>query len=303
MPIKIPEGLPAVKTLESENIVVITDKNAVAQVKVLVLNLMPKKIETETQLARVLGNTPLVVEMELIHAKSHASKNVSEEHLSAFYKTFYDVKERYFDGMIVTGAPVEHLDFEEVDYWQELCEIMEWAQTHVKSTFYICWGAQAALYYHYGINKKSLSEKKFGVFAHTVEDKSSNLFRGFDDVFFAPHSRHTALEEADIRKVDDLKVLAVSNEAGVYAMSSKNNRQIYVTGHSEYDVETLKTEYLRDLALGKEIAMPVNYFPNNDVSKPPLITWRESGNLLYSNWLNYFVNQTSPYELNEVGNK
>ena len=303
MPIKIPEALPAVKTLEDENMVVITDKNTASQVTVLVLNLMPKKIETETQLARVLGNTSLVVEMELIHAKTHESKNVSEEHLSAFYKTFYDVKERYFDGMIVTGAPVEHLDFEEVDYWQELCEIMEWAQTHVKSTFYICWGAQAALYYHYGINKKSLSEKKFGVFAHTVEDKSSNLFRGFDDVFFAPHSRHTALEEADIRKVDDLKVLAVSNEAGVYAMSSKNNRQIYVTGHSEYDVETLKTEYLRDLALGKEIAMPVNYFPNNDASKPPLITWRAHGNLLYSNWLNYYVYQTTPYELNEVGNK
>ena len=303
MPIKIPEALPAVKTLEDENMVVITDKNTASQVTVLVLNLMPKKIETETQLARVLGNTPLVVEMELIHAKTHESKNVSEEHLSAFYKTFYDVKERYFDGMIVTGAPVEHLDFEEVDYWQELCEIMEWAQTHVKSTFYICWGAQAALYYHYGINKKSLSEKKFGVFAHTVEDKSSNLFRGFDDVFFAPHSRHTALEEADIRKVDDLKVLAVSNEAGVYAMSSKNNRQIYVTGHSEYDVETLKTEYLRDLALGKEIAMPVNYFPNNDASKPPLFTWRAHGNLLYSNWLNYYVYQATPYELNEVGNK
>lgn len=303
MPIKIPEALPAVKTLEDENMVVITDKNTASQVTVLVLNLMPKKIETETQLARVLGNTPLQVEIELIHTKTYQSKNVAEEHLLAFYKTFDDVKHKHYDGMIITGAPVEHLEFEDVEYWQELCEIMEWTKTHVHSTFHICWGAQAGLYYHYGIQKKQMPEKKFGVFAHTVDYKQSILFRGFDDVFYAPHSRHTTVLEEDIKKVEGLRILASSKEAGVYAVSSKTGRQFFITGHSEYDAETLKTEYLRDLSQGKPISIPVNYFPNDDAGKTPLVTWRAHANLLYSNWLNYFVYQTTPYDIDEVGNK
>ncbi len=307
MPIKIKNALPAVKTLESENIFVMTEKRAITQdirpLQVLVLNLMPKKIETETQLARVLGNTPLQVEIELIRTKTHVSKNVSEEHLLAFYKTFDDVKDRNFDGMIITGAPVEHLEYEEVEYWQELCEIMEWTKTHVHSTFHICWGAQAGLYYHYGIKKQMMSEKKFGVFAHTVEYKNSILFRGFDDEFFVPHSRHTTVLEEDIRAVDGLKVLSTSKEAGVYAVSNKNGRQIFITGHPEYDAETLKTEYLRDLSQGKEISLPVNYFPSDDESQPPFVTWRAHANLLYSNWLNYFVYQTTPYDIDEVGEK
>ena len=307
MPIKIQNDLPAVKTLESENIFVMTEKRAITQdirpLKVLVLNLMPKKIETETQLARVLGNTPLQVEIELIHTKTYQSKNVAEEHLLAFYKTFDDVKHKNYDGMIITGAPVEHLEFQDVEYWQELCEIMEWTKTHVHSTFHICWGAQAGLYYHYGIQKKQMPEKKFGVFAHTVDYKQSILFRGFDDVFYAPHSRHTTVLEEDIKKVEGLRILASSKEAGVYAVSSKTGRQFFITGHSEYDAETLKTEYLRDLSQGKPISIPVNYFPNDDVSKPPLVTWRAHANLLYSNWLNYFVYQTTPYDIDEVGNK
>ena len=304
MPIKIQNALPAVKTLESENIFVMTEKRAITQdirpLQVLVLNLMPKKIETETQLARVLGNTPLQVEIELIRTKTHVSKNVSEEHLLAFYKTFDDVKDRNFDGMIITGAPVEHLEYEEVEYWQELCEIMEWTKTHVHSTFHICWGAQAGLYYHYGIKKQMMSEKKFGVFAHTVEYKNSMLLRGFDDEFFVPHSRHTTVLEEDIRAVDGLKVLSTSKEAGVYAVSNKNGRQIFITGHPEYDAETLKTEYLRDLSQGKEISLPVNYFPSDDESQPPFVTWRAHANLLYSNWLNYFVYQTTPCVEEEV---
>ena len=307
MPIKIQNDLPAVKTLESENIFVMTEKRAITQdirpLKVLVLNLMPKKIETETQLARVLGNTPLQVEIELIHTKTYQSKNVAEEHLLAFYKTFDDVKHKHYDGMIITGAPVEHLEFEDVEYWQELCEIMEWTKTHVHSTFHICWGAQAGLYYHYGIQKKQMPEKKFGVFAHTVDYKQSILFRGFDDVFYAPHSRHTTVLEEDIKKVEGLRILASSKEAGVYAVSSKTGRQFFITGHSEYDAETLKTEYLRDLSQGKPISIPVNYFPNDDAGKTPLVTWRAHANLLYSNWLNYFVYQTTPYDIDEVGNK
>ena len=307
MPIKIKNDLPAVKTLENENIFVMTEKRAITQdirpLQVLVLNLMPKKIETETQLARVLGNTPLQVEIELIHTKTYQSKNVAEEHLLAFYKTFDDVKHKHYDGMIITGAPVEHLEFEEVEYWQELCEIMEWTKTHVHSTFHICWGAQAGLYYHYGINKKQMPEKKFGVFAHTVEYKKSILFRGFDDEFFVPHSRHTTVDEKDIRAVKELKILSTSKDAGVYAVSSKKHRQFFITGHSEYDAETLKTEYLRDLSQGKPISIPVNYFPNDNVNKPPLVTWRAHANLLYSNWLNYFVYQTTPYDIEEAGNK
>ncbi|MBQ9117800.1 MAG: homoserine O-succinyltransferase [Clostridia bacterium] len=304
MPIKIPNNLPAVKTLQSENIFVMTETRAISQdirpLKILILNLMPKKIETETQLARVLGNTPLQVEMELIHTKSHLSKNVAEEHLLAFYKTFDDVKDKKFDGMIITGAPVEHMDFEEVEYWDELCEIMEWSKENVHSTFHICWGAQAGLYYHYGIPKKQVPEKLFGVFPHEVEYKQSILFRGFDDTFFVPQSRHTTVERADVEKVPQLKILASSKHTGIYAISSKNGRQIFITGHSEYDADTLKNEYLRDLSQGKPITKPVNYFENDDETKSPVVTWKAHANLLYSNWLNYFVYQSTPYDVQQV---
>ena len=304
MPIKIPDNLPAVKTLTNENIFVMTENRAITQdirpLRILILNLMPKKIETETQFARLLGNSPLQVEMELIHTKSHQSKNVAEEHLLAFYKTFDDVKNENFDGMIITGAPVEHLAFEEVDYWQELCEIMEWSKTHVHSTFHVCWGAQAGLYYHYGIQKHGVPEKMFGVFPHRVEYKNSILFRGFDDVFMVPQSRHTTVLREDIEKVWPLRILASSEETGVYAVTTKNGRQIFVTGHSEYDPDTLKNEYLRDLSQGKPISIPKNYFPNDDDTQSPLVTWRGHAHLLFSNWLNYFVYQSTPYDIKKV---
>ena len=305
MPIKIPNDLPAVKTLLGENIFVMTEKRALTQdirpLKLLILNLMPKKIETETQLARVLGNTPLQVEMELIRTKTHVSKNVAEEHLLAFYKTFDEVKDKHFDGMIITGAPVEMLAFEEVEYWQELCEIMEWSKTHVHSTFHICWGAQAGLYYHYGIQKKLMSEKLFGVFPHKLDYRNSMLFRGYDDVFMVPQSRHTTVERSDIEKIDELQILASSEDTGVYAIKTKSGRQIFITGHSEYDADTLKNEYLRDLSQGKPISIPKNYFPNDDPEKEPIVSWRSHANLLYSNWLNYFVYQTTPYDIDTVG--
>jgi homoserine O-succinyltransferase len=304
MPIKIPNDLPAVKTLQSENIFVMTETRAITQdirpLKILILNLMPKKIETETQLARLLGNTPLQVEPELLHTKTHQSKNVAEDHLLAFYKTFDEVKDKTFDGMIITGAPVEHLDFEDVEYWNELCRIMEWSKTHVHSTFHICWDAQAGLYYHYGINKQPLAEKLFGVFPHEVEYKNSILFRGFDETFMVPQSRHTTVLREDIEKCDELKILASSKKAGVYAIASRNGRQIFITGHSEYDADTLKNEYLRDLSQGKPIKIPENYFPNDDETQPPLVSWRAHANLLYSNWLNYFVYQTTPYDIKAV---
>ena len=304
MPIKIPDNLPAVKTLESENIFVMTEHRAITQdirpLKILILNLMPKKIETETQFARLLGNSPLQVEMELIHTKSHKATHVAEDHLLSFYKTFDDVKEQNFDGMVITGAPVEHLAFEEVAYWQELCEIMEWSKTHVHSTLHVCWGAQAGLYYHYGIQKVGVPAKMFGVFPHTVEYKNSILFRGFDDVFMVPQSRHTTVERADIEKVQELKILASSEETGVYAVTTKNGRQIFITGHSEYDAETLKNEYLRDLSQGKPISVPKNYFPDDDASKPPIVSWRGHAHLLFSNWLNYFVYQSTPYDIKKV---
>ena len=304
MPIKIPDNLPAVKTLESENIFVMTENRAITQdirpLRILVLNLMPKKIETETQFARLLGNTPLQVEMELIHTKSHQSKNVAEEHLLAFYKTFDDIKDQKFDGMIITGAPVEHMPFEEVEYWQELCEIMEWTKTHVHSTFHVCWGAQAGLYYHYAIQKQEVASKMFGVFPHRVEYKQSILFRGFDDMFMVPQSRHTTVLRSDIEKVADLKILASSDKTGVYAVSTKNGKQIFITGHSEYDADTLKNEYLRDLSQGKPIAIPENYFPENDPTLPPIVSWRGHAHLLFSNWLNYFVYQSTPYDIKKV---
>ncbi len=304
MPIKIPNDLPAVKTLNDENIFVMTETRAITQdirpLKILLLNLMPKKIETETQLSRLLGNSPLQVDLEFIHTKSHKSKNTSAEHLFAFYKTFDDVKDRTFDGMIITGAPVELLEFEQVEYWSELCGIMEWSKTHVHSTFHICWGAQAGLYYHYGIKKYPLEKKLFGVFPHRADYKRSILFRGFDDIFMVPHSRHTTVKTEDIKAVPELKILASSDEAGVYAVSTEKGRQIFITGHSEYDADTLKNEYFRDLEAGRPIEIPENYFPDNNPDNPPAVTWRSHANLLYSNWLNYFVYQTTPYDINEI---
>ena len=304
MPIKIPNALPATETLENENIFVITESRAISQdirpLHILVLNLMPTKIVTETQMARVLGNSPLQVELELLQVKSHEAKNVSQDHMLAFYKTFDMVRENRYDGMVITGAPVEHLPFEEVDYWNELCEIMEWSKTHVHSTFHICWGAQAGLYYHYGIQKVPLERKLFGVFHHIVERKSSILFRGFDDVFMAPHSRHTTVLREDIENEPQLKILASSPRAGVYAVQTEGGRQVFVFGHSEYDPDTLEKEYLRDKNLGLPIAVPENYYPYDDDTRPPRVTWRAHANLLYSNWLNYFVYQNTPYDLNEI---
>ena len=304
MPIKIPNDLPAVKTLQDENIFVMTEDRAVTQdirpLKILLLNLMPKKIETETQFSRLLGNTPLQVELELIHTRSHEAKNVSKDHLLAFYKTFDDVKDNNYDGLIITGAPVEHLPFEEVEYWDELCEIMEWSKTHAHSTLHICWGAQAGMYYHFGIKKKPLSEKLFGVFPHKADYKRSILFRGFDDTFMVPQSRHTTVDREDVEAVPGLKVLASSPECGVYAAMTKKGKQIFITGHSEYDADTLKGEYLRDLGLGRPISIPKNYFPNDDPRRTPIVSWRSCANLLFSNWLNYFVYQTTPYDIKKV---
>lgn len=304
MPIKIPNRLPATKTLTEENIFVITETRALTQdirpLKIAILNLMPTKIETETQLARLLGNTPLQVEMTLLHTKSYHSKNVNQEHMLAFYKTFDEVQNETFDGMVITGAPVEKMAFENVDYWEELCQIFEWTKTNVTSTFHICWGAQAGLYYHYGIQKHTLPEKLFGVYDHRVEHKSSILFRGFDDVFRAPHSRHTTILREDVEKVPQLKILSSSDEAGLYVISTARGRQIFVTGHSEYDADTLKREYVRDVEAGLPIHVPKNYFPQDDPSQPPLVSWRSHANLLYSNWLNYFVYQVTPYDLTKI---
>lgn len=304
MPIKIPTDLPAKKVLNSENIFVMTETRAGKQdirpLKILLLNLMPKKIETETQLCRLLGNTPLQVELELCMLRSHVSKHTSEDHMLSFYKPFDDIKDQNFDGMIITGAPVEHLKFEDVDYWDELCEVMEWSKTHVWSTFHICWGAQAALYYHYGIKKYDLPEKLFGIFPHKVEKKNSMLFRGFDDIFMVPQSRHTTIRREDIEAHPELRVLASSKEAGVYAVTTKKGRQIFITGHSEYDADTLYNEYKRDLEAGKPIDIPKNYFPDGKVTPKPPVTWRSSANLLYSNWLNYFVYQETPYDITSI---
>ena len=305
MPIQIPNDLPAANTLMQENIFVMTQQRAESQhirpLEIVLLNLMPTKIATETQLSRLLGNTPLQVYLELMHMSSHKSKNVSQEHLLAFYKSFDELKHRKFDGMVITGAPVELLDFEDVDYWQELCEIMEWSKTNVHSTFHICWGAQAGLYYHYGVPKYPLDKKLFGVFQHEADYKRAILLRGFDDIFWAPHSRHTTILREDVEKIPGLKILASSKEAGVYAVMSKGGRQIFVTGHSEYDPETLNNEYVRDKNLGLEIEVPKNYFPDNDDTKPPIVRWRGHANLLFSNWLNYFVYQTTPYDIMTIG--
>ncbi len=304
MPIKIPIDLPAYKTLTDENIFVMDETRALTQdirpLRIAILNLMPTKIDTETQLLRLLGNTALQSEVVFLHTKTHKSKNVDTSHLLNFYKTFYDIKDERFDGMIITGAPVEQMPFEQVEYWQELCEIMEWTKTHVHSTFHICWGAQAALYYHYGINKKPLEKKLFGIFPHKVVRKSSILFRGSDDIFMVPHSRHTTVDLEDIEKHPEIKILAVSDKAGAYAMATEGGKQIFITGHSEYDAITLDKEYRRDKNAGLPIEIPENYYEDNDDTKPPVVTWRSHANLLYSNWLNYFVYQTTPYDIMQI---
>lgn len=304
MPIRIPNLLPATQVLMDENIFVMTETRAMTQdirpLKILMLNLMPQKIVTETQIARLIGNTPLQVDLELLQTATHKSKHTSAEHMLAFYKTFDEVRNKKYDGLIITGAPVEQLDFEEVDYWGELCEIMEWSKTHVTSTFHICWGAQAGLYYHYGVKKYPLEKKLFGVFEHTLDYKHSMLFRGFDDTFVVPHSRHTACRREDIEAVKELKILASSEEAGVLVCATDKGRQIFVTGHSEYDRDTLKNEYMRDKRAGLPIDMPKNYFPNDDDTKEPVVRWRSCANLLYSNWLNYFVYQSTPYDIDDI---
>ena len=302
MPIKVPNNLPAVEILTKENVFVMTDTRAMTQdirpLQILILNLMPTKIETETQLTRLLGNSPLQVELELLQTSTHKAKNTAEEHMIAFYKTFDQVRSKYYDGMVITGAPVETMEFEEVEYWDELCEIMEWSKTHVHNTFHICWGAQAGLYYHYGIKKEVLPEKAFGVFLHTLEYKTGMLFRGFDDEFYVPHSRHTGLDEAAVFAHPELRVISTSPEVGIFAVKSNDDRQIFITGHSEYDADTLRKEYLRDVANDPKTKIPYNYFPNDNPDEEPRVSWRSCANLLYSNWLNYFVYQSTPYDLN-----
>ncbi|MBQ3706993.1 MAG: homoserine O-succinyltransferase [Clostridia bacterium] len=304
MPIKIPNDLPAVQTLADENIFAMTETRAITQdirpLHILLLNLMPKKIETETQLCRVLGNTPLQIELTLIRTASHVAANTTMDHLLAFYKTFDDVKDENFDGLIITGAPVEQLAFEEVDYWDELCRIMRWSEDHVHSVMHICWGAQAGLYYHYGIGKEPLPEKLFGVFPHRADYPKSMLLRGFDDVFYVPHSRHTTVNRAAIEACPELKILASSARAGVHVIYAQKKRQFFVMGHAEYDPLTLDAEYRRDVAAGLPIHVPENYYEDDDPAKPPIVNWRAHGNLLYTNWLNYFVYQSTPYDLKKV---
>ena len=304
MPNKIPNLLPAAKILEEENIFVMNEQRAMTQdirpLKILLLNLMPTKIETETQLSRLLGNTPLQVELELLQMKSYKSKNVSEEHMLAFYQTFDEVKNHKYDGLVITGAPVETLEFEEVEYWDELKQIMDWSKTHVHSKFYICWGAQAALFHNYGIDKLPLDEKMFGLFLHKVNHKTSMWTRGFDDCFMAPHSRHTSVDPDEVRKINELEVIAESDEAGIYLIKSKDSREFYVMGHSEYDWDTLKKEYDRDVRLGRTIKIPQNYFVNDDPNNEVRVTWRSHANLLFSNWLNYYVYQSTPFHINTI---
>lgn len=304
MPIRIPDSLPATTTLEGENIFVMTEYRALHQdmrpLSLLILNLMPTKIVTETQLMRKLSNTPLQVQIELLRTSSHVSVNTDESHLSSFYTTFEQIKDRKFDGMIITGAPVENLDFTDVDYWPELCQIMEWSKTHVHSTLHICWGAQAGLYYHYGIEKRTLPKKLFGVFSHTIVKKQSPLFRGFDDEFFVPHSRYTANRLEDILAQPELELLAVSDEAGVFAVKSEDNRRFFITGHPEYDPDTLANEYFRDVNKGLTIDVPAHYFPNDDPYQPPVVRWRSAAQLFYCNWLNYYVYQTTPYDITKI---
>ncbi|MBO5136950.1 MAG: homoserine O-succinyltransferase [Spirochaetaceae bacterium] len=303
MPIKIQSDLPACSILEKENIFVMTEQRAAKQdirpLKIAIVNLMPTKIATETQLLRLLGNTPLQVEISLVHMESHVSKNTGVEHLERFYITAKDVFKSRYDGMIITGAPVEQLDFEQVDYWQELCEIMDFAKENVFSTLYICWGAQAGLYHHYGVQKQPLDRKLFGIYSHHRTTPAEPLLRGFDDTFPVPQSRHTTVSKKDIRNQEGLQILAESDEAGVLLVKSRTNREIFMTGHLEYDTETLSTEYFRDVNKGLSIDLPVNYFPKNDSSCQPVSTWRSTAHLFYSNWLNYYVYQETPFNLRD----
>lgn len=303
MPVKIADGLPAQSILENEHIFIMTEHRALHQdirpLKIGILNLMPTKVVTETQILRCLSNTPLQIEVTLVQTSTHTSRNTSSEHLLNFYKTFDEIRGMNFDGFIITGAPVEQLEFEDVDYWQEICEIMDWTKTHVHSTFHICWAAQAALYHHYGIKKHPLEEKMSGVFLHHMLTPKSRLFRGFDSEFWAPHSRHTEVRQEDIEKVPQLKVMAVSDEAGVYAVCSEDSRQFFITGHSEYDADTLAMEYQRDLDKGMNPKIPAHYFPDDDPAKQPVMKWRAHSTLIYTNWLNYFVYQTTPFDISE----
>jgi homoserine O-succinyltransferase len=304
MPIKIPDNLPATEILTNENIFVMNENRAYTQdirpLRIAILNLMPLKSVTETQLLRLLGNSPLQVEIVLLYPDSHVSKHTSQEYLTNFYKTFEDIKYEKFDGMIITGAPVELLEFENLSYWQELQEIMDWTRHNVFSTLHICVGAQAGLYHHYGVPKYTLGAKMFGVFKHTLNKKNVPLLRGFDEEFYVPHSRHTEVRREDIEKIEEIEILSVSKEAGVYIVSSKDGRLIFVTGHSEYDWNSLKSEYDRDVAKGMDIAIPQNYYPNDDPTQTPLVKWRGHANLLFTNWLNYHVYQETPYDLDDL---
>ncbi len=304
MPIKIPDKLPAAEVLQKENIFLINQDRAIHQdiraLEIAILNLMPTKIETETQILRLLSNTPLQINIVLLHPESHQSKNASAEHLKNFYQTFSDIKDRKFDGLIITGAPVEQLKFSEVNYWNELKEIMEWSKHNVYSTLHICWGAQAGLYYHYGIDKKDTDGKLSGIYKHSVNRKSADLVRGFDDAFYAPHSRFTEVDKEDILKHDSLEILSESKDAGVYIVTSNNGRHVFVTGHPEYDRHSLSTEYKRDRNKGFEIDVPCNYFPDNNPDKEPVFNWRSHASLLYINWLNYYVYQLTPYDIKSI---
>ena len=304
MPIRIPDKLPATAQLRGENVFVMSETKAMHQdirpLKIAIVNLMPTKIATETQLLRLLSNSPLQVEIDLVQMDSHVSKNTPPEHLEAFYKSFSQIKDEKYDGMIITGAPVENMKFEEVDYWEELSQIMEWTKTHVTSTLHICWAAQAGLYYHYGVDKYPLEKKCSGVFLHKVNRSTAKLMRGFDTQFYAPHSRHTEVRAEDIKKVSELEILADSKEAGVYIVFTKKGRRIFVMGHSEYDATTLKDEYFRDLDKGLNPDIPKNYFPDDNPKKKPMVKWRSHASLLFSNWLNYFVYQITPYDIESI---
>ena len=305
MPIRIPDALPATAALEQENIFVMTEHRAIHQdirpLRLLLLNLMPTKIETETQILRKLSNTPLQIEVELLQTASHTATNVSQQHLESFYTTFDQISDKRYDGLIITGAPVETLEFEEVDYWDELCGVMDWSRTNVHSTLHICWGAQAGIYHHYGVPKHPLPEKMFGVFPHRVIKRYSPLMRGFDDVFMAPHSRHTEVHAEDIAKHPELELVAVSDESGVYIAKSTDSKNFFVFGHPEYDADTLGREFTRDVGRGLNPKLPRNYYPGNDPEQRPLNTWCAHAQLLYTNWLNYYVYQTTPYDLSEIG--
>ena len=304
MPIRISQDLPAYQILQNENIFVMTHDRAEQQdirpLKILILNIMPKKIETETQILRLLSNTPLQVDIELMHVASHVSKNTSLSHLETFYTTFGEIKDKHYDGMIITGAPVEHLPYEQVDYWDEICQIMEWSKTHVFSTLHICWAAQAGLYYHFGIPKYPLAQKMFGIFPHVVEVEHSLLLKGFDECFYVPHSRNTEIRRADIEQVSQLEILTSSPMSGVHIVANKNGRQCFITGHSEYDRDTIAQEYFRDRDKGIDIQIPYHYFPEDDPTRTPRVTWRCHANLMFSNWLNYCVYQRTPYNLDEL---